>query len=86
MGGIVHLNPTVGCQISTLIFGLVEVQNPNQALNSVKGHGNTFDLNPKLERTLPSFGNCSWDIYRITPKSKFFHTRVYIKGIVRIFK
>jgi hypothetical protein len=31
---------------------------------SVKGSDNTFDLNPKWERTLPSFVNFSWDMYR----------------------
>jgi hypothetical protein len=41
-----------------VIMGL-EVQNPTQVLNSVKDLGNTFDLNPKLERTLPSSGNFS---------------------------
>jgi len=46
----------------------LEVENPIQALQSVKGPGNTFDLNPKWERTLPSFGNFSWDIYRVPPK------------------
>jgi hypothetical protein len=28
---------------------------------SVKGLGNTFDLIPEWQRTLPSFGNVSWD-------------------------
>jgi hypothetical protein len=45
----------------------LEVQKPTQALKSVKGPDNTFDLNPKWERTLPSVGNFSWDIYRATP-------------------
>jgi hypothetical protein len=41
--------------------------NPLQgvALKSVSDPGNTFDLNPKWERTLPSFGNFSWNIYRV---------------------
>jgi hypothetical protein len=30
----------------------LEVQKPTQALNSVKGAGNTFDLNPKWANTL----------------------------------
>jgi hypothetical protein len=38
------------------------VQISTQALKLVKGPGNTFDFNPKWERTLPSFGNFSWDI------------------------
>jgi hypothetical protein len=32
----------------------LEVQKPTQALMSVKDTGNTFDLNPKWSRTLPS--------------------------------
>ena len=51
----------------TPFFGL-EVQNPPpspQALKSVKGPGNTFELNPKWERILPSFGNFSWNIHRV---------------------
>jgi hypothetical protein len=34
----------------------LEVQNPTQALKSVKSPGNTFDLSPKWARTLPSVG------------------------------
>jgi hypothetical protein len=45
-----------------------EVQKPTQAPKSVKDPKNTFDLNPKWERTLPSVGNCSWDIYRVPQK------------------
>jgi len=44
------------------------MQNPTKALKSVKGPGNTFDLNPEWERTLPSFGNFPWDIYRVPQK------------------
>jgi hypothetical protein len=42
----------------------LEVQKHTQALKSVKGPGNTFDLNPKWSRTLPSLIYFSWDIYR----------------------
>jgi hypothetical protein len=42
----------------------LEVQKPTQALKSVKGPGNTLDLNPKWSRTLPSLIYFSWDIYR----------------------
>ena len=42
----------------------LEVQRPIQAPKSVKDPGNTFDLSPEWEWTLPSFGNFSWDIYR----------------------
>jgi hypothetical protein len=57
--GFLHLKPTAGCQISTLIFDFflwrgvlykypmknmgLEVQKPTQALKSVKGPGNIFD-------------------------------------------
>ena len=34
----------------------LEVQNPTHVLQSVKDSGNTFDLSPKWERTLLSFG------------------------------
>jgi hypothetical protein len=39
------------------------VQNPTKKLKSVKGRGNIFDLSPKWDRTLPSFGKFSWDIF-----------------------
>jgi hypothetical protein len=42
----------------------LEVQKPTQALMSVKGPSNTFDLIPKWSRTLPSLIYFSWDIYR----------------------
>jgi hypothetical protein len=42
----------------------LEVQKPTQALQSVKDPDNTFDLNPKWSRTLPSLIYVSWDIYR----------------------
>jgi hypothetical protein len=48
----------------------LEVQKPIQALKSVKDPGNTFDLNPKWSRTLPSLIYFSWDIYRDTPSIK----------------
>jgi hypothetical protein len=43
-------------QIPKLIFDTLlwlEVQKPTQALTSVKGQGNTLELNPKWARTLP---------------------------------
>ena len=48
----------------------LEVQKPTQALQSVKGLGYTFELNPKWERTMPSFDIFSWIIYRV-PQSKY---------------
>jgi hypothetical protein len=47
----------------------LEVQKPTQALKSVKDPGNTFDVNPKWSRTLPSLIYFSWDIYRDTPST-----------------
>jgi hypothetical protein len=43
------------------------VQNPTLTLKTVKGMGITFELNPRWERTLPSFGNFAWDIHRVPP-------------------
>jgi hypothetical protein len=48
----------------------LEVQKPTQALKSVKGPGNTFDLNPKWARTLPYLIYFSWDIHREPPPKK----------------
>ena len=45
----------------------VEVHNPTHALKLVKGPGNTLDLSPKWERTLPSFGNFSRGIHMASP-------------------
>jgi hypothetical protein len=46
----------------------LEVHYPTYAFQSVKGPGNIFDINPKWQRTLPFFGNFSWDIYRVAPE------------------
>jgi hypothetical protein len=48
----------------------LEVQKPTHVLKSVKGPGNTSDLNPKWSRTLPSLIYFSWDIYRDPPLHK----------------
>jgi hypothetical protein len=48
----------------------LEVQKPTQALKSVKGPGNTFDINHKWSRTLPSLIYFSWDINRDPPPYK----------------
>jgi hypothetical protein len=50
----------------------LEVQKPTQALKSVKDPCNTFNLNPKWARTLPSLIYFSWDINRdpTTPQKK----------------
>ena len=56
----------------------LEVQDPTQALKSVKGPGNTFDLNPKWERTLPSFGNFLWDTYSPPPKKQSKYQSWYL--------
>jgi hypothetical protein len=48
----------------------LEVQKPTQTLKSFKDLANTFDLNPKWARTLPSLIYFSWDIYRDLPSKK----------------
>ena len=48
----------------------LEVEKPTQALKSVKGSGNTIDINTKWSRTLPSLIYCSWAIYRDHPSIK----------------
>jgi hypothetical protein len=65
-----QIKPTARCQISTLIFGFGETLNISHAKlpKDGKGPGNTFDVNPKWQRTLPFFGNFSWDIYRVPKK------------------
>jgi hypothetical protein len=45
----------------------LDVQNPTHSLKSVKDPGNTFELNPKWERTLPSFDNF-YGIFIALPK------------------
>jgi hypothetical protein len=50
--------------------GGLEVQKPTQALKSVKDPGNTFDINHKWARTLPSLIYFAWDIYRDPPLHK----------------
>jgi hypothetical protein len=73
LGGIMHLKPTSGCQISTLIFGFGETlyisheKLPKDSKVLVKGLGNTFNQNPKWQRTVPSFGNFSWNMQRVPP-------------------
>ena len=49
----------------------------DQALNPVKIPHNILDLNPKWGRTLPSFGNFSWDIYSPLTK-KYKHQSWYL--------
>jgi hypothetical protein len=43
------------------------IKDGKEALKSVKGPNNTFDLNPKWKRTLLSFGNVSLDMHRVPP-------------------
>jgi hypothetical protein len=53
-------------------------QRPTQILKSVKGPANTFDINPKRPRTLPSLIYFSWDIYRDPPHNLFSNIRIDI--------
>jgi hypothetical protein len=55
----------------------LEVQKPTQALQSVKGPGNTLDLNLKWARTLPSFIYFSWDIYKDPSSKLIFDTLLW---------
>jgi hypothetical protein len=48
----------------------LEVHYPTYSFTSVKDPGNTFNLNPKWARTLPSLIYFSWVIYRVPPNSK----------------
>ena len=50
----------------------LEVQKPTQVLKSVKGPGNTFDLNPKWARTLPSFIYFYWKFIETPLPQKTF--------------
>jgi hypothetical protein len=68
-----HLKPTPGCQISTLIFekqlwrgGLYKypMKNISRTAKFLHDPGNTFNVNPKWKRTLASLLYFSWDIYR----------------------
>jgi hypothetical protein len=62
----------------TPYYGL-ELQKPTQALQSVKGQANTFELSLKGERTLPSLIYFSYDIYREPPpKNKKSNIKVDI--------
>jgi hypothetical protein len=56
----------------------IEVQKPTQALKSVKNPGNTFDINPKWARTLPSLIYFAWHIYRDPP----LHTKKIISKLI----
>jgi hypothetical protein len=70
----------------------LEVQKPTQALQSAKGPGNTFDLNLKWARTLPSLIYFSWDIYRDPSSKLIFDTLLWglykypMKNILRTAK
>jgi hypothetical protein len=44
------------------------VQKPTQALKTVKGPGNTFELNPKWARTIPSEIKDNYGIFIQTPQ------------------
>jgi hypothetical protein len=48
----------------------LEVHKPTQALKAVKGPGNTFDINHRWSKTLPSLKYFSWDINRAPPPIK----------------
>jgi hypothetical protein len=51
---------------------------PTLALKSDKDTGNTFNLNPRWARTLPSLIYLSWDIYRDPLHNLFSNIKVDI--------
>jgi hypothetical protein len=51
------------------------VEKPTQALQLVKGAGNTFDFNPKWTQTLPSLTYVLWSIYRDSPSFQISPTQ-----------
>jgi hypothetical protein len=55
----------------------LEVQKPTQALKSVKDPGNTFDINHRWSRTLPSLIYFLWDIYR-DPHSIIYFSNIKV--------
>jgi hypothetical protein len=62
----------------------LEVQKPTQALKSVKGPGNTFDIKHKWSRTLPSLIYFSWDINRAPPPIKQNQISMLIFGFLHL--
>jgi hypothetical protein len=56
----------------------IEVEKPIQALQSAKDPENTFDINPKWARTLPSLIYFSWHIYTDPP----LHTKIFISKLI----
>jgi hypothetical protein len=56
----------------------LEVQKPTQALKSVKGPGNTFDLNPMWSRTLPSLIYFNGILKETSPPEKKSNIKVDI--------
>jgi hypothetical protein len=54
------------------------VKKPTHALKSVNDPGNTFELNPNLERTLPSLIYFPWDIIEIPLHKKNSNVKVDI--------
>jgi hypothetical protein len=73
--------------MSKLIFDTLlwlEVQNITQELKSVKGPGNTFDLNPKWAITLLFVGN-DYSMKNCQRMAKFLPIRGINKSIARAF-
>jgi hypothetical protein len=76
-GPLTDLSAWVGFCTSSPQQG-VKYQKPTQALKSVKGPGNTFDLSPKWSRTLPSliyfYGILKYPMQNILRTAKFLTT------------
>jgi hypothetical protein len=56
----------------------LEVQKPTQALQSVKDPDNTFEINPKWTRTVPTLISFSYDINRDPPPQKIIKILKFI--------
>jgi hypothetical protein len=82
-----YLKPTAGCQISTLIFEnkLWRGRSPAMGLRCIipprhsdKDPGNTFNINPRWAKTLPSLIYFACDIYRDPLHNLFSNIKVDI--------
>jgi hypothetical protein len=68
------------------IFHGIFIEHLSQALKSGTRLGNTFDISPEWQRTLPSFVNFSWNMHRVPPnpniKVDIWHPAVGLRCII----
>jgi hypothetical protein len=55
---------------------------PPRHLSQLKAHGNTFELNSKWSRTLPSVCNFSWNIYTASPPNPSPPSQIQISKLI----